>query len=78
MRGTGHMRTQGGARVKSGGHDAVFHPKRITVLDGLRQLGSTSFRKLIRHACRTDLVTFLAMLELIKQHIIQANQTAVQ
>jgi len=49
------------------------------VLDGLRQLGKTSFRKLISpQASRTEIVvTFLAMLELIKQHIIQANQNAL-
>ncbi len=47
-----------------------------TILDHLKQRGTVSFQALLslRHS-RTDVVvTFLALLELVKQHIVEARQ----
>ncbi|MEJ5313574.1 ScpA family protein [Anaerolinea sp.] len=47
-----------------------------SILENLRNVGRTSFRTLIAfHNDRLEwIVTFLAMLELVKRHIIQASQ----
>ena len=47
------------------------------ILEDLRKMGKTSFRRVLsKRTSRVEIVvTFLALLELVKQHIITANQT---
>ena len=65
---------------------AVVNMSRITIrekinfiLEDIRKRGSTSFRKMLsRRSSRIEIVvTFLAMLELVKQHIITAKQSVL-
>lgn len=64
--------------------DSVINLPRITIkeristiLDHLREFHSSTFKNLLRHKnSRIELVvTFLALLELVKRHIIDAKQT---
>ena len=66
--------------------NTVVNMSRITIrdrinliLDDLRKKGNTSFRKMLsKRSTRIEIVvTFLALLELVKQHIILANQTVL-
>lgn len=66
--------------------NTVVNMSRITIrdrinliLDDLRKKGNTSFRKMLSNrSTRIEIVvTFLALLELVKQHIILANQTVL-
>jgi segregation and condensation protein A len=65
---------------------AVVNLSRITIrdkinfiLEDIRKKGNTSFRKILsRRTSRVEIVvTFLALLELVKQHIITAQQTVL-
>lgn len=66
--------------------NTVVNMSRITIrerinyiLDDIRKKGNTTFRKMLsKRSSRVEVVvTFLALLELVKQHIIQANQTVL-
>lgn len=54
----------------------TIREKIVSIVDSLRRVGQTTFRSFVRR--REDrleiVVTFLAMLELIKRHVVNANQ----
>ncbi|MDR3576318.1 MAG: segregation/condensation protein A [Anaerolineaceae bacterium] len=48
------------------------------VMDILRQAGKSSFRSMLKSKSRVEIVvTFLALLELVKRHILDASQTGL-
>ncbi len=57
----------------------TIRDRRNLILDDLRKKGNTSFRQMLsKRSTRIEIVvTFLALLELVKQHIILANQTVL-
>lgn len=56
----------------------TIREKISSIITNLRTAGFTTFRSIIKTRSRLEIVvTFLAMLELIKRHIIQAQQTAI-
>lgn len=56
----------------------TIREKISTILETLRHAGASTFRSMLHTQNRLEIVvTFLAMLELIKRHIIQAQQPAL-
>lgn len=56
----------------------TIREKISTILEALRKTGTTTFRAMMHTQNRLEIVvTFLAMLELIKRHIVQAQQPSL-